>query len=224
MIDFNKLIHNYLKRELREKKLGRYYPSECGSCIRKVWYSHKIPRETDRELVKVFQAGNMIHDFIVDVLKSDKNTDVSLIGSEVPFELEIDGLVVSGRIDNIIKLDVDKKIYLVEVKSTSSLKYVNTPNDSHVMQLQLYMHEQKIHDGLILYIEKNTLQTKLFEIKYDFNIVDDAINRFRALHKFLVNDKLPDPEARIEKDMKWQCRNCTYRDECYKATPESVLP
>ena len=224
MIDFDEMIHNFLKRELSEKKIGKYYPSECGSCIRKSWYSYKIPKEVDKELTGVFQAGNMVHEFIVDVLKSEKNPHVNLLGSEVPFKIDIDGLVVSGRIDNIIRVEVDKKVYLVEVKSASALKFLDKPSESHIMQLQLYMHKQKIHDGLVLYIEKNTLKTKVFDVKYDFNIVEEAVNRFRVLHNFLVSEKLPDPEARIEKDMNWQCKKCNYKEECYKATPESILP
>jgi len=224
MIDFDDLIHNFLKRELNEKKIGKYYPSECGNCIRKSWYSYKTPKETDKDLIKIFQAGNLIHEFIVDVLKSEKNPEITLIGSEVPFKIELDELIVSGRIDNIIKVELDNKIFLVEVKSASSINFVDVPSESHVMQLQLYMHQQNIHNGLILYIEKNTLKTKVFEIKYDFNIIEEALNRFKALHRFLVLDELPDPEARIEKDMNWQCKNCSYKEECYKATPKNILP
>ena len=82
MIDFNKLIDDYLYRKNRPKKIGRYYPSEAGSCLRKVWYSYKYPKEVDTELRKVFEMGNILHDFVVDVLKSEKTPSVKLIESE----------------------------------------------------------------------------------------------------------------------------------------------
>ena len=44
-INFNKLIDKYLVREYKPKEIGRYYPSEIGSCLRKVWYSYKNPKE-----------------------------------------------------------------------------------------------------------------------------------------------------------------------------------
>jgi len=214
MIDFNELINNFLKRELREKQIGRYYPSECGSCIRKSWYSYKKPKETDIELIKVFEAGNMIHDFVVEVLKSEKNPHVELVDSEVPFKINIDGLVVSGRIDNVITVNLDNKKYLVEVKSTSNIKYTNEPKEGHELQLQLYMKHMNVHNGIILYIEKNTLQSKTFKVDYDPNKSEKATKRFKILHECLINNVLPEPEARLDENKKWECRNCSWFEEC----------
>ena len=53
MIDFNALIEKHLKVKFKPKKAGRYYPSEIGSCIRKIWYSYMFPKETDAELMKI---------------------------------------------------------------------------------------------------------------------------------------------------------------------------
>ena len=221
MIDFNELISNYLKREFRPKDIGRYYPSEAGNCLRKSWYSYKIPRDVGIELIKIFEVGNILHEFIADVLKSEKNPHVELLGKEVPFRLELDNFIVSGRIDDIISVKVDDKIYLVEMKSTSSINATTKPNYSHILQLQLYMHFKKINDGIILYIEKNTLQSKWFHVKYDNRIAEEAIVRFDALHRYLVAEKTPEPEARKDPMMRWQCDKCQYREECYKETPKS---
>ena len=54
MVDFNKLIDSHLARELSYKKLGRYYPSEIGGCMRKTWYSYKKPKPTDVEKRKFY--------------------------------------------------------------------------------------------------------------------------------------------------------------------------
>tara|TARA_Y100000310_G_scaffold186269_1_gene186395 strand:- start:49889 stop:50566 length:678 start_codon:yes stop_codon:yes gene_type:complete len=221
MINFDDLISNFLRREPRQKEIGRYYPSECGSCLRKVWYSYKHPKELDIETIKVFQMGNLVHDFVSDVMKSEKNPQVDLIGAEIPFKLEIDGMIISGRVDNIITLNIDNRKYLVEVKSTKSMEYLSKPDDSYVLQLQLYMYHKGIHHGIILYIEKNTLKTKIFEIDYNLNVAEEAINRFRALHQHLSNDKLIQPEARIDRTMNWMCKFCHYRDQCYKDTPSN---
>lgn len=219
MIDFNNLINNYLKRELRIKTIGRYYPSEAGSCLRKVYYSYKIPKETEQDLIKIFQVGHMFHDFIEDVLKSEKTPEIELLESEVPFKIEEEGFIISGRIDNIILVKLDNKKVLLEIKSTSSLKYTEEPNDRDVMQLQLYMHHTKIHNGMILYLEKNTLQAKWFNVDYNENIAGETIERFKILDKYLVNNQLPEPEARIDIEKEWMCKNCNYREECYRDTP-----
>ena len=214
MIDFNDLISNYLKRELKEKQLGKYYPSEAGSCLRKLFYSYKIPKLINQELIKIFEVGNLLHEFITKVIESEKNPHIELLETEIPFKLELNNIIISGRIDNIILLKINGIIYIVEIKSTSSLKHTENPNLSSILQLQLYMHFKKIHNGLILYIEKNTLKTKTFEVKYDQEQAQLAIDRLLAIHSHLINKKLPEPEAKLDEEMLWQCKFCDYQDEC----------
>lgn len=218
MLDFNEMVDNYVHKEFREKTVGRYYPSECGYCLRKIWYSYKQPKETDLNVIKIFEMGNMVHDFVVDVLKSEKNPHIELVGVEVPFQIKIDGVIISGRIDDIIEVKLDGKKYLVEVKSTSSLKYTEKAQEAHVMQLQLYMYHTHINHGIVLYVEKNTLQCKPFFIDYDQEKAEAALGRFFALHKCLKENKIPEPEARIISEKNWQCKSCPYREECEKTT------
>lgn len=219
MIDFNSLINNYVKREIKEKTVGRYYPSEAGNCLRKVFYSYKNPKAVDTELLKVFEAGNILHEFIVDVLESEKNPQVELLETESPFTLEVDDMTISGRVDDIIIVKIDNKIFLVEAKSTSTLKYTDEPHEAHVMQLQLYMHAKDIHNGLIIYLEKNTLQSKTFPVSYDAKYADKTIKRLKDLHQHLKEDKLPIAEARIIYSKGWMCKGCQYREDCIKDTP-----
>jgi len=214
MLDLNESIHNYLKKELRPKQIGRYYPSEAGSCLRKIFYSYKIPKPLNQETTKIFEMGNLLHDFINKVLESSKNPHIELIDTEVPFKLELNNIIISGRIDNIVKLNINNKVYLVEIKSTSSLKYTQEPNFSNILQLQLYMHFKKIHNGLIIYIEKNTLQSKTFEITYDEEQAQLAIDRLLKTHSHLTDNSLPEPEAKQDKELEWQCRFCDYQEEC----------
>lgn len=219
MIDFNNLISNYVKREIKEKTIGRYYPSEAGNCMRKVFYSYKNPKEVGLELLKIFEAGNILHEFIVNVLESEKNPHIELLEKESPFTLEVDDMTISGRVDDIVVLKIDNKVYLVEVKSTSSLKYTNEPHDAHVMQLQLYMHAKNIHNGIIIYLEKNTLQSKSFLVTYDDKKNEKVIERLKELHKHIKENKLPIPESRIISTKSWMCKKCQYREDCFKDTP-----
>lgn len=217
MIDFDKLIDSHLHREFRQKEIGRYYPSEIGNCLRKVWFTYKKPKEPDKEKLKVFQVGLMLHDFISDVLRSEKNPDVRLIQSEVPFRLNFPEFSVSGRVDDVLVVEKEKKKLLVEVKSTKLLSMVKEASLPHVMQIQLYMHALKIPDGVILYVEKPSLKTIQYEIKYDPELVKQIIERFQNLHSSLKNGEIPDPEAKQKKGMEWMCRYCEYAEECKKA-------
>jgi CRISPR/Cas system-associated exonuclease Cas4 (RecB family) len=215
-MDFDKYIDNYIKREDRPKGIGKYFPSEVGSCLRKVWYSYKYPSEIDPELRKVFKIGDIIHDFIVEVLRSEKNPEIKLLSSELPFVEKIGDFLVSGRIDDVIKVESNGKVYIVEVKSAKSLDLINEAKENNVMQLQLYMHFTGVHDGVLLYVDKTNLKSKAFEIKYDESKAMEALNRFRKLHKHLVENTLPEPEAKLNSKMSWMCKYCEYKDMCDK--------
>ena len=216
MIEFNELVSNYLRRELRQKKIGNYYPSDCGTCMRKAWYSYKLPRAFDIELLKVFEMGNLVHSFMLDVLNSEKNPHIQLVGSEVPFRVNVDEIIISGRVDSIITVKIEDEIYLVEIKSVSESSNLKEASKAHVLQLQLYMHYKGIRKGIIVYIKKNNLKAKQFEISYDYSKAKEAIDRFRDLHKYLVETKLPDAEAKAVEDMNWQCKSCQWENECGK--------
>ncbi len=221
MIDFNKMVDNYIRREQRPKAVGRYYPSEIGLCMRKLWYSYKFPSEIETDLLKIFEVGNIMHDFVVDVLKSDKNPDVDLIKSEFPLRLDRGDFVVSGRVDNLILVKANGKEVLVEVKSTSDVAFVNEAAPHNKMQLQLYMHITGIHNGILLYLDKKNLQSKVYVVDYDEEEAKRVMERFGMLHDNLKLGKLPEPEARSSKDTTWQCKFCEFRERCYAATPSS---
>jgi len=214
MIDFDKLIDNYLFKELRAKTPGRYYPSEVGQCIRKVWLSYKTPKRVDPELAKIFEAGNLLHGFVVDVIRSVKNPEIELVENESPLTAEFDGFTVSGRIDDIVLIKENNEKAIVEVKSCKDVEKIWEPSKQYVMQLQFYMHVTKIYRGLILYVEKNTLKSKAFFFDYDQNIAKEIIERFKKIHAALKENKMPDPESKLDKKMKWMCFYCNYRNEC----------
>ncbi|MEK6888273.1 MAG: PD-(D/E)XK nuclease family protein [Candidatus Aenigmatarchaeota archaeon] len=221
MINFDQMIDNHLHRENKPKEIGRYYPSEIGTCMRKVWYSYKFPMETNPELMKIFELGNILHDFVVKVLKSEKNPEVELLKTELPFRQEIEDFLVSGRIDNIILIKASGKNILIEVKSTGNIDFVEEAMHHNKIQLQLYMHATGIHNGILLYVDKRNLKSKVFSVDYNEEEALKIIDRFKALNKLLKADALPDPEARSGKGSLWMCRYCEYRDKCYKEDPSS---
>ncbi len=221
MIDFNIMIDNYLRKEQRPKSVGRYYPSEIGLCMRKLWYSYKTPAETKPELLKIFELGNIMHDFVVDVLESRKTPDVELVKSEFPLRLDGKGFVISGRVDNLILVRSSGKEILVEVKSTADVGSVQEASEHNKMQLQLYMYITGIKHGILLYVDKKNLQSKIFKVEYDEDEAERIVERFGLLHRFLTEGRLPEPEARAKQEDLWQCRFCEFRERCYAATPSS---
>jgi len=216
MIDFNKLIDNFLFKEYKPKSIGRYYPSEIAGCMRKTWFSYKIPKQTDAKLFRIFESGNMLHEFITEAIKSEKNKEVELIKSEMPVKIKSKNFVVSGRVDNLVLVRMCEKNkckeVLVEVKSAKFLP--KEKRKEHEMQLQLYLKACKHEDGIILYIQKDNLETRAFNVRYNKVLAGKIMRRFQLLHKSLVENKMPPPEARNNADMSWMCEYCAWRGEC----------
>lgn len=218
IVDFDKVIDDFLKKEYTPKGQGKYFPSEAGLCLRKIWYSYKFPAQIEPDLLKIFEMGNIVHDFIVQVLKSDKISDIKLLKSEFPFKVKVEDFEISGRVDNLIMVQASGKIYLVEVKSVKDLKYIKEASPHNIVQLQLYMHFVGVHNGILLYIDKSNLKTKGFEIQYNEKEALRIIERFKTLHEHLKNNELPEAEARVHKELGWMCKLCEYRDECQTQT------
>ena len=214
-VDFNKLIERHLHHDSRPKKVGYYYPSEAGNCMRKAWYSYKHPQPTDPKKGKYFYLGNIIHDFIAEVLENPENTEVKLLEKEVSLKIPQPEFMISGRLDDIFLLTADGRKFILEVKSTGqSLEWMKAPQDAHVMQLQLYMHAHEVKEGIILYIDKNSLESKWFQVKYDTAVAEGVIARFALLDGHLKKEQLPDPEARQRPEWAWMCKYCEYYDRC----------
>lgn len=217
MIDFNKLIDNYLAREYKPKSIGRYYPSEIAGCMRKTYFSYKNPKPIDTKLNRIFEAGNMLHEFVTEVIRSEKNNkEIQLIKSELPVEIKEKEFIISGRIDNLVLVKIcennECKQVLVEVKSAKFLPKEH--RKEHETQLQLYMKALGVKEGIILYIQKDNLQVKSFDIKFSKKEADRIIERFQELHKSLVSGKIPEAEAKLDEEKSWMCEYCQYKGEC----------
>jgi len=214
-VDFNKLIERHLEHENRPKKVGSYYPSEAGSCMRKAWYSYKHPQPTDPKKGKYFFLGNMLHDFMAEVLENPVNTEVKLLEKEVSLKIPQPNFVISGRLDDIFMLTADGRKFILEVKSTGqSFEWMKEPQEAHVMQLQLYMHAHEIKEGIILYLDKSSLESKWFHLRHDCAVAEAVIARFAELDKHLKEEKLPEPEAKQKPKWSWMCKYCEYLDRC----------
>lgn len=215
MIDFDKLVDNHIKREHKPKGIGKYYPSEIGGCLRKVWYTYKYPQEIDPKLLRIFEVGNMVHDFVVRVFKNE-NKEVTLLESELPVQIKMKDFLISGRIDDLILVKANNKKILIEVKSANDIRNLEDAKPHHKMQLQLYMLATKIYDGLLLYLDKKNLQSKIFVVPYDEAEAVRALERFHILHNCLIENKIPEPEAKLIDEIGWMCNYCEYKDRCDK--------
>lgn len=171
--------------------------------------------EIEPDRLKVFEIGNILHEFIMKVFKNEKNVDsIQFLNSELPFKMKFEDFIISGRLDDVVVVKSENKKVIIEVKTVRDVRGAIKPNKNHVMQLQLYMHATGIHDGIILYVDKTNLRTRAFEIPYEEMHSLDILRRFSTLHELLKKDVLPTDEFKQSKDTIWMCNICEYRAKC----------
>jgi CRISPR-associated exonuclease Cas4 len=209
MID--NLIDSYIKRPEKERKVGTYYPSEIGYCIRRVYLQYKFPKEIDKSVLRIFAVGNIFHEFIAKVLSS-AGFETHLNERSVCLIDSFDKFILSGRLDDFVVAVKNGKSYVIDVKSTNSISKTKEPSEFHKIQIAPYIKAIGADGGFILYVEKNNLQTKLFKVDNWEKYLDIALARGHKLHKALTTNALPFREAK--KFNAWQCDYCQYQKEC----------
>ena len=218
-IDVGDIIDNFLEEESRPKKVGVYFPSESGMCIRRSYYSYVSPKPTDRTALRIFALGNNVHSFIAQALKS---SDVfSLVEEEKPLKIKYEDsdttFYVYGRIDDyVVTKDTGKKI-IIEAKSVGDVNKVNEPETKHIMQLMLYLGAEKVDYGLLVYADKKNLSIRQFRVDYDDKVYSKVMSRLKDLDYHLRNNLLPPAEYYFDSKKVWECKYCPYFNECMQA-------
>jgi CRISPR/Cas system-associated exonuclease Cas4 (RecB family) len=167
------------------------------------------------DLLKIFELGNMLHEFIVKVLKSEKNEEVEVVNEELPVEVNLGEFVISGRIDSLIVIKELGEKVILEVKSCSNVNKIEKPYTEHLMQVQIYMHLLGFKRAILLYIDKRNLKTRAFYVDYDEEWAKMIMERFYILHEHLKKDVPPPPEGKML-GFSYMCERCAYKDVCSK--------
>jgi CRISPR/Cas system-associated exonuclease Cas4 (RecB family) len=196
-------IEDKNRREAEERKpLGEneFYASSTGACSRCLYYEKTLGyREPGPSTQKVFVLGQVVHEFVQKNLLTEGESESRVF-------IEIDGIVIRGRLDHI---DDD---HIWELKSTSSLRYITEPYESHLMQLMIYLKGRNRNKGKIAYIEKNTFDIKEFDVEYDEEIYNKAVSKFKEVIN-AVKMKRPCKRLRDFPNGKF-CLGCAYLPEC----------
>lgn len=235
MINIDEEINAYLLKKLESDKhetiIGKYSPSLLPSCLRRQYYDYKHPTAMPVDKLKIFEIGNMVHEKIADILS--KSGKVKVNHQERSITLmhpDYDDLIISGRMDNFLILTDGSKNIIIEVKSAKSLQTYERgtftdqtePKPEHVMQINFYLFAIPHSIGLLVYVNKNTFETKQFEVKPDKALLIKGLERAKTLHNFLTTNTFPPAEAKLNKETLWQCKYCDRAEDCAKLTMEKV--
>lgn len=196
----------YLDRET-DREQHHFYITDAGKCPRAIFFKFKnVPREKmSPEVLRMFDHGDYIQMQILSTLFS-----LGIVrASEVkipPHEL------VSGRADAIVTLN--NEIYVVDFKSMNSLVFRNleAPKEENVNQIQLYLHFFKIPRGILLYINKDTLELKEFLVHYDSALAKKLLDDLAILKEKINSNIIPARIPSFPQD--WQCQYCQFLEIC----------
>lgn len=110
---------------------------------------------------------------------------------------------------------VDDQNFVLELKSIGSygFKLLDGPKEEHIHQLQLCMHFFNIHNGILLYENKDNHQLKEFEVSYEAELAESLIEKLQQVMVFIRDDKLPQKPS-FPKDLEWRCKYCGFRKYC----------
>ena len=221
-IDVGGIIDEYLNEESRPKKIGSYYPSEIGMCIRRSYYSYFIQKPTETTALRIFALGNKVHEFIAKALKESES--LTIAEEEKPIRIgykdEETEFMIYGRIDDYVETKNGKKI-IIEAKSTGDITKVTGPDPKHKMQISLYLAAQPADYGLLVYADKKNLEIKQFKIEYNEEEYKKVIQRFKDLDYHLRNKLLPPAEYYFDNKKVWECKYCPFYQECMQALADA---
>ena len=207
----NGWVDNAIYREDKPRVDGRFYCSEIGTCPRKMVLMRMYPKPISNELRRIFELGNIIHEFVARVFKDAKG--VKLLDSERSLILAKPGspVILAGRLDDFILIEDSQQEMVMEIKSIKNFKFLNAPKPEHITQIMPYLKAMNLKQGALVYVSKENLMVKSFLINYDEQVVVDAFNKAEMVYEHLQKGTLPE---KVNLKDKWMCNYCEYRDEC----------
>lgn len=91
-------------------------------------------------------------------------------------------------------------------------KNLKEAKHENINQIQLYLHFFKIPKGILLYINKDTLELKEFLVNYNPTLVQALLRDLSVLKEKLDSNTVPQRIPEYPKN--WQCRYCQFKEIC----------
>lgn len=232
MFDVEALLREYLLEEDAEndikhpRRVGVYWPSQVWDCLRKVFYEYTLREPPTEETIRFGALGNIIHEYVAHILKSfSERYGGYRVESEVEVKIEhprLKGVFISGRVDDLILVEWsgDRRGHskvLIEVKTVSKLSDGGLPRFEHVAQLNTYLSLYPEAEGILLYISRSNLDTRVFRIRFDRELYERTLGRVEEVHRYVSGGHLPPPEAKLRGGERWRCMHCQYAEVCRSA-------
>jgi len=207
------------KENERRVRSGKFSPSMLGRCYRAQYWNRKdetVTNPPDMRTKRVFQAGNLFHKFIQDLIP------------EGQVEVQVDTEHVGGRADIVtddevidIKSQHSRSFWYMQKKKEESetqfMDRIREEKAPNLLQVAFYATILKKPNMRIAFVSKDDLCITEFVFKTEeFKALLDS--EIQILINFWEENKLPKANPRCYMDKKTgkskECTFCSWRNRC----------
>lgn len=215
-------IQNLVNKTLRDRQDSRdpkpivsWHCSALGGCLRGVYLKRqgKLPdMPLDDRTLRVFDMGNKIEDWIVDLIDSQEDIKV-----ETQVRIEDLDLNVSGYADLVVKYKGEKEVLEVKSKNSKAFWWMDKKKQGaqrhHMQQLWMYLYVLNIDKGRIIYVSKDDSAILEYPVFLnDASLKKEVMDQLELLNKaWKAQDitLLPLPEKGS-----WEEKYCSFHHQC----------
>lgn len=219
-LSIQKLINEELRRKDQERASRdqtTWHASRLGSCLCGTYLARlgvKPDVEIDDRLLRVFDLGNKIEDWIIDLISKQNQYEI-----KTQERLLDESLNLSGYYDLYIKDKETQEEEIVEVKSKNSQAfwYMEKKGEGaqihHKMQNWSYLYMTGIERGRIIYVSKDDqciLEYPIF--LEDEKLRTQVLDQLSILREAWEKKIPPKPAPKGS----WQEKYCNHHKQCLK--------
>ncbi|AXR77486.1 CRISPR-associated protein Cas4 [Natrarchaeobaculum sulfurireducens] len=200
-------------------------PSQLLQCHRKLYYrQHNAPKETPDPSGIFWIGENVETELIIPFFKAvlgDRTYVQNSIWVDFTIKSRTGQLRLRGETDPAFVDQDGVPILLTEVKTKDSIDHLESPNAHHLAQVHAYMYgltdkfDRRITDALLVYVDRTTLELKVFRCEFDPLFWRRRVLDWAASHsECRIENRLPPADPEFD----WECQFCSYRERCGKET------
>jgi hypothetical protein len=176
-------------------------------------YPQPIP---DGKLLRLFDHGNLVEDWII---KDLKKLGMNVISNQKEIMFEHNGIKLYGHIDGVISgLKENSKIHLLECKSCNDKKFnellklssYEQWNEQYKVQVHVYMLGLELDRCLAVVYNKNDSRIYSERIKLDKEF---AVRKLENVFRIISGER---PERKCPRADWYEAKWCQYYGECFK--------
>lgn len=201
---------------------GKHSPSKLFQCHRKTrYYAQNAPKEGASPQGLFWVGSKFEEEIVVPYLLDSVTTENTYVRNSMWIDTTVshDGtdVRVKGVTDPVIVDSNGDPLLVTEIKTTSSLEYLDGPKPHHKAQLHAYLHaldeeyDRSIRDGLLVYGSRDTLDIAAFHVAFDDRFWAESVIPWMAKQtQYREDSELPPADPVFD----WECNTCPFKHRC----------